>query len=168
MDSMDDFDLRMSEGARPFFDKVVTFIDEVVRPMQAEFHRLGEGRADRWSYAPGQLELLEEAKDKAKEQGLWNFFLPDTGQGLSNLDYAYLATELGKVPLASETLNCAAPDTGNMEVLERVGTEEQKQQWLEPLLNGEIRSAYAMTEPGSRRRTPRTSAPRPCSTVRSG
>ncbi len=148
MDSMDDFDLRMSEDARPFFDKVVTFIDEVVKPMQAEFHRLGEDRADRWSYVPGQLELLEEAKDKAKEQGLWNFFLPDTGQGLSNLDYAYLATELGKVPLASETLNCAAPDTGNMEVLERVGTPEQKKEWLEPLLSGEIRSAYAMTEPG--------------------
>jgi len=86
---------------------------------------------------------------KARAAGLWNFFLPDaeTGQGLSNLDYAYIAAELGKAPLASETLNCSAPDTGNMEVLERVGTDEQKERWLEPLLRGEIRSAYAMTEP---------------------
>jgi acyl-CoA dehydrogenase len=88
-------------------------------------------------------------KDKAKEQGLWNFFLPDaeTGEGLKNLDYAYIAMELGKNPLASESMNCAAPDTGNMEVLERVGTPEQKEKWLKPLLAGEIRSAYAMTEP---------------------
>jgi len=148
--SNDDFDLRMSEEARPLFDKVVKFLDEVVAPMQAEFVRLGEGRADRWSYAPGQLEVLEEAKDKAKELGLWNFFLPDaeTGEGLSNLDYAYLAMELGKYPLGPEALNCAAPDTGNMEVLERVGTPEQKKEWLEPLLRGEIRSCFAMTEPG--------------------
>ena len=88
-------------------------------------------------------------KAKAKANGLWNFFLPnaETGEGLSNLDYAYIAQELGKNPLASECLNCSAPDTGNMEVLERVGTPEQKKQWLEPLLNGEIRSAYVMTEP---------------------
>ncbi len=78
------------------------------------------------------------------------FLLPDSeiGEGLTNLDYAYIAAELGKYSLASETLNCSAPDTGNMEVLERVGTPEQKEQWLKPLLNGEIRSAYAMTEPG--------------------
>ena len=93
--------------------------------------------------------MLETAKDKAKKAGLWNFFLPDAeiGQGLTNLDYAYIAAELGKSPLASESLNCSAPDTGNMEVLERVGTPEQKEKWLKPLLNGEIRSAYAMTEP---------------------
>ncbi|MCA3726835.1 MAG: acyl-CoA dehydrogenase family protein, partial [Phenylobacterium sp.] len=117
--------------------------------MSEKFHQLGEGRADRWSYAPGQLELLEEAKNQAKKEGLWNFFLPDaeTGEGLSNLDYAYIAVELGKVPLASEVMNCSAPDTGNMEVLERVGTPEQKERWLKPLLNGEIRSAFAMTEP---------------------
>ena len=80
---------------------------------------------------------------------MWNFFLPDSeiGSGLTNLDYAYIAVELGKSPLASESLNCSAPDTGNMEVLERVGTPAQKKKWLEPLLNGEIRSAYAMTEP---------------------
>jgi acyl-CoA dehydrogenase len=143
------FDLRMSEDVRPLYDAVKKFIFTEVEPITAEFFRLGADRADRWSYAPGQLELLESVKDKAKEQGLWNFFLPDaeTGEGLKNLDYAYIAMELGKNPLASESMNCAAPDTGNMEVLERVGTPEQKKQWLEPLLRGEIRSAYAMTEP---------------------
>ncbi len=141
--------LEMSEGAKPLLAKVVQHITENVDPITEEFHRLGAGRADRWSYAPGQLELLETAKEKARASGLWNFFLPDaeTGEGLSNLDYAYIAAELGKNPLASETLNCSAPDTGNMEVLERVGTPEQKEQWLKPLLAGKIRSAFAMTEP---------------------
>ncbi|MEZ5251990.1 MAG: acyl-CoA dehydrogenase family protein, partial [Ilumatobacteraceae bacterium] len=148
--SMDDFDLRMSEQVRPLYEAVKEFIRTEVEPITEEFYRLGENRSDRWSWAPGQLELLDGAKAKARELGLWNFFLPDaeTGVGLSNLDYAYIAVELGKNRLASECLNCSAPDTGNMEVLERVGTPEQKQQWLEPLLNGEIRSAYAMTEPG--------------------
>jgi len=148
--SMDDLDLRMSEGVRPLYEAVKAFIEEEVDPISEEFHELGEGRADRWSWAPGQLELLDTVKAKAREQGLWNFFLPnaDTGEGLSNLDYAYIAVELGKNRLASECLNCSAPDTGNMEVLERVGTPEQKERWLEPLLRGEIRSAYAMTEPG--------------------
>ena len=141
--------LTMSAEAEPLLDAVKKHIAENVAPITDEFYRLGEGREDRWSWAPGQLELLEGAKNKAKESGLWNFFLPDaeTGEGLKNLDYAYIAAELGKNPLASESLNCSAPDTGNMEVLERVGTEEQKEQWLKPLLNGEIRSAYAMTEP---------------------
>jgi acyl-CoA dehydrogenase len=143
------YDLRMSEGVRPLFDKVKAFISDVVEPSTAEFFRLGEGRAERWGYGDGQLELLDSLKAKAKEAGLWNFFLPDadTGEGLSNLDYAYIAVELGKNPIASETMNCSAPDTGNMEVLERTGTPEQKERWLTPLLNGEIRSAYAMTEP---------------------
>ena len=143
-------DLRMSEAARPLYEHVVRFIEEVVNPMSEEFHRLGEGKKDPWSYAPGQLECLEKAKDEAKKQGLWNFFLPDaeTGEGLSNLDYAYIAAELGKNPMASETMNCSAPDTGNMEVLERVGTPAQKEMWLKPLLEGKIRSAFAMTEPG--------------------
>jgi acyl-CoA dehydrogenase len=147
--SMDDFDLRMSEGVRPLYDAVKKFIAEEVEPITQEFYRLGENRSDRWSWAPGQLELLEGAKAKARELGLWNFFLPnaETGEGLSNLDYAYIAAELGKNPIASECMNCSAPDTGNMEVLERVGTPEQKERWLKPLLNGEIRSAYAMTEP---------------------
>ncbi len=142
------FDLRMSEEAKPLFKRVVQFLEEVVAPMQEEYYALGENRDDRWSFAPGQLELLDGAKAKAREAGLWNFFLPDSEVGgLSNLDYAYIAVELGKYPLGSESLNCSAPDTGNMEVLERVGTPEQKEQWLEPLLNGEIRSAFAMTEP---------------------
>ena len=142
--------LAMSRESQPLFDAVKRHIAENVEPIAAEFYRLGEGRADRWSWAPGQLELLEVAKNKAKASGLWNFFLPDSdiGKGLTNLDYAYIAAELGKQPLASETLNCSAPDTGNMEVLERVGTPAQKERWLKPLLNGEIRSCYAMTEPG--------------------
>ena len=144
------YDLTMSEQAKPLLDAVKKHIVENVDPITEEFYRLGEGREDRWSWAPGQLELLDGAKNKAKEAGLWNFFLPDadTGEGLSNLDYAYIAAQLGKSPLSSESLNCSAPDTGNMEVLERVGTPEQKEEWLKPLLNGEIRSAYAMTEPG--------------------
>ncbi|MCB1249262.1 MAG: acyl-CoA dehydrogenase family protein [Acidimicrobiales bacterium] len=143
------FDLRMSESAKPLYEQVVAFVAAEVEPVTAEFFRLGADRTERWSWAPGQLELLDGLKARAKAAGLWNFFLPDadTGEGLSNLDYAYIAAELGKNPIASECLNCSAPDTGNMEVLERVGTPEQKQRWLAPLLAGEIRSAYAMTEP---------------------
>jgi acyl-CoA dehydrogenase len=150
LENPDLFHLTMSEEAQPLLDAVKKHIKENVEPITDEFYALGEGRADRWSWAPGQLELLDTAKQKAKDNGLWNFFLPDadTGEGLSNLDYAYIANELGKNSLASETLNCSAPDTGNMEVLERVGTPAQKEQWLKPLLNGEIRSAFAMTEPG--------------------
>jgi acyl-CoA dehydrogenase len=143
-------DLRMSEKARPLYEHVKRFIVETVNPMALKYEALGEGRtgAERWEYAPGQLDLLNGAKDQAKKEGLWNFFLPDadTGEGLSNLDYAYIAAELGKSPMASECMNCSAPDTGNMEVLERVGTPAQKEKWLKPLLAGEIRSAYAMTE----------------------
>lgn len=143
------FNLAMSAEAQPLMDAVNKHIAENVDPITEEFYALDKEKEDRWSWHPKQLELLEGAKDKAKESGLWNFFLPESeyGDGLTNLDYAYIAAELGKSPLASETLNCSAPDTGNMEVLERVGTPEQKEQWLKPLLNGEIRSAYAMTEP---------------------
>ena len=143
------FNLAMSVEAQPLMDAVNKHIAENVDPITEEFYALDKEKEDRWSWHPKQLELLEGAKDKAKESGLWNFFLPESeyGDGLTNLDYAYIAAELGKSPLASETLNCSAPDTGNMEVLERVGTPEQKEQWLKPLLNGEIRSAYAMTEP---------------------
>ncbi|MEM1248951.1 MAG: acyl-CoA dehydrogenase family protein [Acidobacteriota bacterium] len=144
------FQLAMSPEAQPLMSAVQKHIHENVDPITEEFFALDAEKEDRWSWHPRQLELLEGAKDKAKESGLWNFFLPDSeiGQGLTNLDYAYIAVELGRSPLSSETLNCSAPDTGNMEVLERVGTPEQKKQWLEPLLEGKIRSAYAMTEPG--------------------
>ena len=130
--TVDMFDLRMSDKAKPLYEAVKTFVAEEVEPHTVEFFRLGEGRAETWGHGEGQLELLDGIKAKAKEQGLWNFFLPDaeTGEGLSNLDYAYIAMELGKNPIASESLNCSAPDTGNMEVLERVGTPEQKEQWL--------------------------------------
>ncbi len=141
--------LAMSEAARPLLDKVIAHVRDHCDPALEEYEKLGANRTERFSYAPGQLEILEGLKARAKEAGLWNFFLPnaETGEGLSNLDYAYLAVELGKNPLAAESLNCSAPDTGNMEVLERVGTREQKDTWLKPLLNGEIRSAFAMTEP---------------------
>ena len=141
--------LSMSASAVPLFEAVREFIANEVDPITEEFYALGEGRSDRWSFADGQLELLDGVKAKARAAGLWNFFLPDaeTGEGLSNLDYAYIAAELGKSPLAPECLNCSAPDTGNMEVLERVGTAEQKERWLKPLLDGRIRSAFAMTEP---------------------
>jgi acyl-CoA dehydrogenase len=144
------FTLAMSEEALPLMAAVKKHITDNVEPITEEFSALDKEKEDRWSWHPRQLELLEGAKTKAKESGLWNFFLPDSelGEGLTNLNYAYIAAELGKFALASETLNCSAPDTGNMEVLERVGTEAQKEQWLKPLLNGEIRSAYAMTEPG--------------------
>lgn len=143
------FKLAMSEQALPLFDAVKKHIEENVAPITEEFYALQDEKKDRWTWHPRQLELLEGAKTKAKESGLWNFFLPESeiGRGLTNLDYAYIATELGKYHLASETLNCSAPDTGNMEVIERVGTPKQKEKWLVPLLNGEIRSAYAMTEP---------------------
>jgi len=141
--------LGMSEGARPLLARVMEHIRTNCDPAYEEYERLGRNRAERFSYAPGQLEILADLKAKAKEAGLWNFFLPnaETGEGLSNLDYAYIAFELGRNPLASQSLNCSAPDTGNMEVLERVGTPAQKERWLKPLLAGEIRSAFAMTEP---------------------
>ena len=143
------FNLAMSPEAQPLLDAVKKHIAENVDPISDEFYTLQKEKDDPWVWHPKQLELLEGAKQKAREAGLWNFFLPSSeiGKGLNNLDYAYIAAELGKSPLSSQTLNCSAPDTGNMEVLERVGTPEQKETWLKPLLEGEIRSAYAMTEP---------------------
>lgn len=143
------FNLAMSSEAQPLLAAVKKHISENVDPISEEYHDLQRDKDDPWTYDPRQVELLDGAMKKAREAGLWNFFLPDakTGEGLKNLDYAYIAVELGKNPLASRTMNCSAPDTGNMEVLERVGTPEQKEKWLQPLLEGEIRSAYAMTEP---------------------
>ena len=143
------FNLAMSPEAQPLLDAVKKHIAENVDPIADEFYTLQKEKEDPWVWHPRQLELLEGAKQKARDAGLWNFFLPSSeiGKGLTNLDYAYIAAELGKSPLSSQTLNCSAPDTGNMEVLERVGTPEQQETWLKPLLEGEIRSAYAMTEP---------------------
>ena len=143
------FNLAMSPEAQPLLDAVKKHIAENVDPISDEFYMLQKEKDDPWVWHPKQLELLEGAKQKARDAGLWNFFLPSSeiGKGLNNLDYAYIAAELGKSPLSSQTLNCSAPDTGNMEVLERVGTPEQQETWLKPLLEGEIRSAYAMTEP---------------------
>ncbi len=142
-------DLGISERVAPLLKKVKSFIENNVIPMEKEF--LGEiERGDRWSFTDRQTEILETVKDKARHEGLWNFFLTegDQGSGLTTVEYAYLAEEMGKSHMAAEAFNCSAPDTGNMEVLHKYGSEEQKRQWLEPLLNGEIRSAYAMTEPG--------------------
>ncbi len=143
------FNLAMSPEAQPLLDAVKKHIAENVDPISDEFYTLQKEKDDPWVWHPKQLELLKCAKQKARDAGLWNFFLPSSeiGKGLNNLDYAYIAAELGKSPLSSQTLNCSAPDTGNMEVLERVGTPEQQETWLKPLLEGEIRSAYAMTEP---------------------
>ena len=143
------FDLSMSEKGKQLLKRVVKHLEDNVAPWHEEYEALNKQKTDRWAWHPRQLELIEGAKTKAREAGLWNFFLPDaeTGEGLSNLDYAYIAAELGKHPLGPETMNCNAPDTGNMEVLEHVGTPAQKEAWLKPLLEGKIRSAYAMTEP---------------------
>ena len=141
--------LTMREEVEPLVAGVKKFISEDIEPRTEEYFEAAGEHGDRRSLSPRQEEILGGLKAKAKSNGLWNFFLPDadTGEGLKNLDYAYIATELGKNPIASECLNCSAPDTGNMEVLERYANEEQKEKWLKPLLEGEIRSAYGMTEP---------------------
>lgn len=141
-------DLGISDKVRPLLDAVKIFIDEKVLPVDEEF--LAEvATGDRWTLSNRQTEILDSLKSAAREQGLWNFWLTDSesGYGLSTVEYAYLAEETGRSHLAAEAFNCSAPDTGNMEVIERYGTAAQKEQWLEPLLNGEIRSAYAMSEP---------------------
>jgi acyl-CoA dehydrogenase len=138
----------VTDRLRPLLEAVKTFINEQVLPVEEEYLR-EVGNGDRWSLNDRQVEILEGLKSSAREQGLWNFWLTDSnrGSGLSTVEYAYIAEETGRSHLAAESFNCSAPDTGNMEVLERYGTDEQKQQWLEPLLNAEIRSAYAMSEP---------------------
>ncbi len=141
-------DLGVSDRVRPVLKAVRTFIDEQVLPVDEEF--LAEvDNGDRWTLNDRQNEILDDLKSAARDQGLWNFWLTDSklGHGLTTVEYAYLAEETGRAHLAAEAFNCSAPDTGNMEVLERYGSDEQKAQWLRPLLDGEIRSAYAMTEP---------------------
>jgi len=141
-------DLGVTDRLRPLLDAVRTFIDERVIPVDHEYFAEVD-KGDRWSLTERQQEIIEGLKSAAREQNLWNFWLTDSesGYGLTTVEYAYLAEETGRSHLAAEAFNCSAPDTGNMEVLERYGTSEQKAQWLEPLLNGEIRSAYAMSEP---------------------
>ncbi len=124
--------------------RLLAFMDEHIYPNEGVFReQIAEG--DRWS----PPDILEELKPKARAQGLWNLFLPDSehGAGLTNLEYAPLCEIMGRSPMAPEVFNCSAPDTGNMEVLVRYGTEEQKERWLRPLLAGEIRSCFSMTEP---------------------
>src|SRR5579859_1014894 len=124
--------------------RVSAFMDEHIYPNEARYHEHTAG-ADRWTPVP----VIEELKPKARAAGLWNLFLPESehGAGLTNLEYAPLCEIMGRSTMASEVFNCSAPDTGNMEVLARYGTAEQKQQWLKPLLAGEIRSCFSMTEP---------------------
>jgi acyl-CoA dehydrogenase len=141
-------DLGISARLRPLLEAVRSFINDRVLPADEEF--LAEvDKGNRWSLTPRQAEILEGLKEEARGQGLWNFWLTDSerGCGLNTVEYAYLAEEMGRAHIAAEAFNCSAPDTGNMEVLERYGSPAQKKEWLEPLLAGEIRSAYAMTEP---------------------
>jgi acyl-CoA dehydrogenase len=125
--------------------RLARFMDEVVYPNERVYHDQHAAQADRWQSPP----IMDEMKARAREAGLWNLFLPESerGAGLTNLEYAPLCEIMGRSPIAPEVFNCAAPDTGNMEVIERYGTEEHKKQWLEPLLDGRIRSAFCMTEP---------------------
>jgi acyl-CoA dehydrogenase len=141
-----DFGIR--EENRKLLDRVAAMVRDEITPL-AEEYEAEVAKEDRWKYTARQTEILESLKAKAKADGLWNFWLTDSdkGFGLTTVEYAYFAEEMGKTPLAAEVFNCSAPDTGNMEVFERYGTEALKKQWLEPLLAGEIRSAYCMTEP---------------------
>ncbi|MEZ5692369.1 MAG: acyl-CoA dehydrogenase family protein [Altererythrobacter sp.] len=136
-------------------DRVRDFIEKNIRPNH-HIYKQQDAEGDRWKVIP----IIEEMKVKAKEQGIWNLFMPPQGQlshvddsfefdgpGLTNLEYALCAEEMGRIGWASEVFNCSAPDTGNMEVFHRYGTREQKDRWLTPLMNGEIRSAFLMTEP---------------------
>ena len=136
---------QFSEASLDLRERLTAFMDRHVYPNENVYWEQIDAAEDRWASPP----IIEELKARAKGEGLWNLFLPDShyGAGLTNLDYAPLAEIMGRVYWASEVFNCSAPDTGNMETIERYGTPEQKKQWLEPLLAGEIRSAFSMTEP---------------------
>ncbi|MEM8730463.1 MAG: acyl-CoA dehydrogenase family protein [Pseudomonadota bacterium] len=144
--------MHMNFTVRPEMEDLLSQVKDMIRdevmPLEAEYAQEVE-TGDRWTYTARQTEILESLKAKAKERGLWNFWLTDSarGIGLTTVEYALFAEEMGKTPLGAEVFNCSAPDTGNMEVFERYGTEKMKEEWLKPLLVGEIRSAYLMTEP---------------------
>ena len=141
-------DFELSDRAKELRESLLAFMDERVYPAEPEWAAAVKGPDGPHVHPP----IIEELKTEARGAGLWNLFLPDDehGAGLSNLDYAPLAEIMGRTRIASEACNCCAPDTGNMEVLHLFGTDEQKQRWLRPLLDGEIRSAFAMTEPDGR------------------
>ena len=133
--------------AQDLIARVKDFIEQDCVPSEHIFHNQIEEGENRWNSYPS---VINELKDKAKSKGLWNLFLPESefGAGLTNYEYAHLAEIMGTCHIASEAMNCAAPDTGNMEVIARYGNEKHQEEWLKPLLDGEIRSAFAMTEPG--------------------
>ena len=138
-------DFQPSDRCAEFKQRLGAFMDEHIYPAEAVYERQLRESGD----PHHQSAVMEELKGRARDAGLWNMFLPDPalGAGLSNSDYAPLAEMLGRSPIASEACNCSAPDTGNMEVLFHFATAEQKERWLQPLLDGEIRSSFAMTEP---------------------
>ena len=138
----------MRDENRRLLDRVAAMVRDEIMPLEEEY-QAEIGKGDRWQYTERQAEILGGLKARAKAQGLWNFWLTDSdkGFGLTTVEYAYFAEEMGKTPLGAEVFNCSAPDTGNMEVFERYGSEKMKDEWLKPLLEGEIRSAYLMTEP---------------------
>ncbi|MCF6275109.1 MAG: acyl-CoA dehydrogenase family protein, partial [Robiginitomaculum sp.] len=143
-------DLGVTDKVRPLIAKVRKMMQEDIIPLDAEYHAEVGKTGNRFEFTDRQTEIREGLKQKAKDAGLWNFWLTgsDQGYGLTTVEYAYLAEEMGWCTLGPEVFNCSAPDTGNMEVLERYGNAAQKKKWLRPLLDGEIRSAYLMTDPG--------------------
>ena len=142
-------DLGITAKVSKLVEKIKSMVSEKIIPVEAEFFSEVDHSPNRFLYSQKMIEILEGLKSEAKSLGLWNFWLTESskGYGLTTVEYAYLAEEMGKCRLAAEVFNCSAPDTGNMEVFERYGSAEHKKIWLEPLLNGEIRSAYCMTEP---------------------
>jgi len=142
-------DLGISKRSSDLRDKIRLFIDEHVLAVEEEYHGEVGKNGSRWEFTDRMTEIMEGLKTEARKLGLWNFWLTgsDAGYGLSTVEYAYLAEEMGRSQLAAEAFNCSAPDTGNMEVIERYGSAEHKEKWLKPLLDGKIRSAYLMTEP---------------------